>query len=179
VEHEFDFSTTPSYGKVTAKIGLDGPVDSPAELGDRLLATVAAFGSIEGLRMLNGHANGKSVEQECTVNFSFGDISMLIKIGVSLNHDISNRTLNKLVCVEIISRLWAEAAAHFSGQKLDNPSARSLSYIDAALNLNTAAVQGQGQHGSRRSRQQGAGTNGSRHMAPQGQRGHARQRATR
>jgi hypothetical protein len=173
VEHEYTTNSTFSFGEITAKVGFDGPVDRPEELGDRLLATVATFGAIEGLRSLNGVANGKTVEQECVINCSFGAISMLVRIGFKLNHDVSNKTLNKIVLGEIMTRIWAEAAAHFSGSKSQQLSSRSVDYIDAALGLSQMAPHGQ------RPRQRAGMANGSGATATQGQRHRSKQRARR
>jgi hypothetical protein len=170
VEHEYTCSAAFSFGEITAKVGFDGPVDQPDMLGDRLLATIATFGSIEGLRALGGPANGKTTEQECVINCSFGAISMLVKVGLKLYHDVSNKTLNKIVMGEIMTRIWMEAATHFSGSRPQQLSGRSVDYIDAALGLNTTALQTQAS-GSRGRQRAGNG-----HGNGQGTRQHQRQR---
>lgn len=159
-------------------VGFDGPVDDPQALGDRLVATIAALGSIEGLRSLTGVPNGKGTEQECVLNLTFGAISMLVKIGFKLNHDVSNKTLNKIVLGEIMTRIWAEAAAHFSGSKPQHLPTRSVDYIDAALGLSSTAMQTQGSGSRGRSRSTTNGhTNGQ--GSRQGQPHRQRQRARR
>jgi hypothetical protein len=165
VEYEFPTSSTFSFGEINAMVGFDGPVDDPQALGDRLVATIAALGSIEGLRTLQGAPNGKGTAQECVVNLTFGAISMLVKIGFKLNHDVSNKTLNKIVLGEIMSRIWAEAAAHFSGVKPQHLPSRSVDYIDQALGLDTMAASGQ-----RSAATNGHGNGGTRRGQGQGQR---------
>lgn len=142
MEYEYTTSSTFSFGEISATVGFDGPVNHPEVLGDQLLATIATLGSIEGLRTLYGAANGKTVEQECVINLTFGAISMNVKVGFKLTHDVSNKTLNKIVLGEIMTRIWMEAAAHFSGSKAQQLSSRSVVYIDQALGLNQMATTG-------------------------------------
>ncbi|HXR49486.1 MAG TPA: hypothetical protein VN778_00455 [Verrucomicrobiae bacterium] len=103
-----------SFGKITYKVGVDGNIDRPYAVIDHMLATATAVSSVEAIQhgISDSQRDEGKQQQTCKASVEFGEISVTTEISFDLKHHVSRRTLNSLVFVAILPKVWQTAGIY-------------------------------------------------------------------
>lgn len=124
--HESKATLSYSFGDIKAKVGIDGKIDRPTQLADHVLSTLVAMSGIEVVQygISEQQREESSLNQTCSANVQFGEISLTVELEFTLRQHMSKRTLNTIVFSGILPKVWETVGLYLGdSQMMTTPAA--------------------------------------------------------
>jgi hypothetical protein len=115
-EAKFEYA----FGKITIKVGGDGPVERLGQVTDHMLATVTTVMGVEVIQhnISGSQRDDNRFQQTYSMTTEFGDVTVEAIITFDLNGSVSKKTLNDVVLSSIFPNMLRTAGIYLGDHQL-------------------------------------------------------------